>query len=1062
MKYIKELEKWFFSFWIIRSKITYLLALVILFYWFNSLNSIPKESDPVVNLPIVNVTTRYDGVAASIIDDDITEEIEESLEDLDFIASMSSTSSEWNSTTRIEIQDGYDVEDAVWEIEDAVDGVNLPSGVDSDYPIVSQRDFTSTDMFSVILYGDDSKFSFENLLELAASLQSNTQWNAGIKEVSIDTNTLYDIRIILSKQKLDILWISIDTVANAISNTSIDSPIWSYELDGINYTYTLSGKIKTIEELLKTNIYLWDNVTSLENLWELELYYWTERINKYGAPGDVWYNYISLTYAKLAGVNIFDVTTRAKAAVESELNKDIYSGLQFIYSNDEAQNVTDDFSELTVSALQTLVLVFLALIFFVWLRESTIATFILPLSFLLWFIVVNYLWETFNRMTTFAFVLAFGIAIDTIIIIIEGAAEKVRQWFNPRTAVLLALKEYKSPVIIWTLTTISAFIPILTLPGVMGIFLSFIPLVVFIILVSTLFVSLTIAGPIFILFSKPRKKYEIFQEREEVMHPDEIKILTEERQWKTALNHSNTNIRDKIFQKYSNWYKKSLEKIIAKKSLRILSTLAPLLILFICIFTLWGKLWFEIFPQWARDEISINLSWPDDLSPSDLVEQIDYIEELYAQTPEIDYFTLSITWNRISSSLYLIPAIDRINTNLRDNTTLQTELKDDINLEFASEWFNAWASTRRRWPGWWDPVWINLVASNVNLYNTIIDLTWEFEDYLTSIDEVWEVNISAADSVSGIDFTIDAQQASILWVSQRDIFAAISTAIRWRDSIEIKGINDDHQVELYLDEFIDNITPSSIENVNLYIWWQTIKAWNVIDYTITKTAPSITREDWDIQVSITATVQDGKYTTQVQNQLETFASEYQFPLWVTFKAGWENAENAELITTVLQWIFAAFFFIFAILVYQFNSYSQPLMILYSVFMSITWVIFWLYITGNPLSMPAWIWFISLMWIVVNDAIVLVDKINNNVARGMELKTSIVEWAVSRLNPVLVTTITTVAWILPIALQDVFWAGLWYTVAFGLTTGSFMTLFSIPTLYYAIESRKKKYKKHLQL
>jgi len=108
-----------------------------------------------------------------------------------------------------------------------------------------------------------------------------------------------------------------------------------------------------------------------------------------------------------------------------------------------------------------------------------------------------------------------------------------------------------------------------------------------------------------------------------------------------------------------------------------------------------------------------------------------------------------------------------------------------------------------------------------------------------------------------------------------------------------------------------------------------------------------------------------------------------------------------------------------------------------------------------MSMPAGIWFISLMWIVVNDAIVYMDKINRNINRWMEMVSAITNAWVSRLNPILVTTITTVAWILPIALQDPMWAWLGYTVAFWLVTGSLMTLFAVPTLYYSIESGKKK-------
>jgi multidrug efflux pump subunit AcrB len=1055
MKYLKDLEKWFFSFWIVRSKITYLLAIIIAIFGIIALGNIPKESDPQINFPIVNITTSYQGVAATIVNDEVTQKIEESLEDIDWISSISSTSSEGRSSIRVRIEDWFDTDNVVDEIETAVDGVNLPSSIDDDFPIVSQIDITSSDMFSVLLYGDDEDFSFEDLLDIAAQLQSATQWNNGVEDVIIDTNTTYDIRLIFPKEKLDILWINLDSISTAINNNNIDSPIWSYELDGINYTYKLSGKIKTIEELLSVKMYIWDSSTTLWDLWEVELYYGEERINKFGQNGAVWFNYISLTYSKLSGANIFEVSDNAKTAVENELKKDIYSGLISVYLDDEAQRVTQDFSDLSISAIQTLILVFLALIFFVWVRESTIATIILPLAFLLWFIVVEYLWITFNRISTFAFVLAFGIAIDTIIIIVEWASEKVRQWYNPRTAVLIAIKDYKSPIIIWTLTTVAAFIPVLTLPGILGLFLSIIPLVVFIILIATLFVSLTVAGPIFMLLAKSKKSYEVFEERELVMGVKEKELLAFERQWKQLQDSSHLTSRDKIFKKYSLWYKNILKKILSTRKLRVITTLIPLMLLLVSGIFLGGKLWFELFPQWSRDQISINLTGPSDFTPAWLGEQISFVEDLFSNAPEVENFTLSISGNRISSSIYLIPGIERKQWWLRENEILQKELSDTINETYGALWFRSWSSNFRRWPGSSDPVWINLVASNADLFEDIVALTSDFEKFLTSLPEVTEAKSSAADPVASIDFKVNEQQASILWLSERDIFNSISTTIRGRNSISIKWVSDDNKVKLYIDEFMNEVTPSKIENINLNIWGENIRAGSVLEYTITKTSPSITKEDGDIRVWVTASLIDRGTTSQVQAQLEEFASAYNFPSWISYKPAGENVQNAELISTVIQGIFLAFFFIFAILVYQFNSYGQPVVILYSVFMSLSGVIFWLYVTGNPLSMPVWIWFISLLGIVVNDAIVMVDKINKNILQGMKLTTAIVEWAVSRLNPILVTTITTVAGILPIALQDVFWAWLWYTVVFGLATGSMLTLFAVPTLYYIMSPKRLK-------
>ena len=891
MKQIKQLEKGFFAFWVVRSRITYLLAFVIAVFGIMSLNSIPKESDPEVNLPMLSVTTKYDGATAETIDDDVTEEIEKALDGIDGISSISATSSEWNSNINIEIQDGYDIDTAISDIETAVDGVALPSWVDSDYPKVTQRDFSSTEMFSINLYGDDETFSFENLLDLAALLQQNTSGQNGIKEVTIDTNTVYDIRVILSKEKLDILGIDIDEVSNTIKNNNLDSPIGSYDINDISYSFELTGKLKEANEILDIYIHSGGDSITLGDIAKLELYYGEEKINKFGLYNDTGYNYISLAYSKLAGANIFDVADQAKLSIEQELEKEIYNGLDFIYTDDEAQQVIDDFSNLSVSAAQTLLLVFLALIFFVGLKESTIATLILPLAFFLGFIVIDYLGETFNQMTTFAFVLAFGIAIDTIIIIIEWAAEKVKQWYSPRTAVLIALREYKSPVIIGTMTTVSAFIPILTLPGIMGIFLSFIPLVVFIILISTLFVSLTIAGPIFMLLLKDRKRYEIFPEREEVMSSEEKELLTLERQGKELRTDATRNLRDKIYEKYSGAYKKFLEKILMRRKNRVISTLTPVVLLIICIVSFLWSLGFEIFPQSASDNISITVTGPSELKPSDMTAEVEYIEELYSQMSEVESYTMSISGNRISTNLTLVWAIERENNGLLDNTALQEHLTKTITQQYAANGFSVWSRGGFRGPGGWDPVGIFLTTQNAALHDRMVDLASDFEDFLYGQTEISEVTIGTANPQPQIEFHIIPERAKQLGVSEREIFTAVSSAIRGVTSWSIKWVSDDHDIKIYFDEFLDEVTPDSIENINIYVWGQTIKAGSVLDYTITKASPSIKRSEGNIEVQISADVIETTYTAQMQTALEDFAKSYDFPAGITYRKWWENEEN---------------------------------------------------------------------------------------------------------------------------------------------------------------------------
>lgn len=180
-----------------------------------------------------------------------------------------------------------------------------------------------------------------------------------------------------------------------------------------------------------------------------------------------------------------------------------------------------------------------------------------------------------------------------------------------------------------------------------------------------------------------------------------------------------------------------------------------------------------------------------------------------------------------------------------------------------------------------------------------------------------------------------------------------------------------------------------------------------------------------------------------------FASTYQFPTGISYKAGGENDANSELIIAVVSAFFIAVMVIFAILTLQFNSFSQPAIILYSVVMSLPFVMIGLLITGNQFSMPFGIGFIAFTGIAVNHGIILIDAINQNLQKGMNGFTALVEAGSSRLEPMTLTTVTTVLGILPIALRDRFWAGMGFTIIFGIIAASALTLFVVKGIYYEI-------------
>ena len=240
--------------------------------------------------------------------------------------------------------------------------------------------------------------------------------------------------------------------------------------------------------------------------------------------------------------------------------------------------------------------------------------------------------------------------------------------------------------------------------------------------------------------------------------------------------------------------------------------------------------------------------------------------------------------------------------------------------------------------------------------------------------------------------------------------------------------------------------------INTKAW--PIMLWSVAEYSINQSLNSVSRKKGDLSITVESDLDSWLKPTDFQPKLEEFASRYQFPSGISFKAWWENEANAELIQATMVAFIIAIFLTFLILVYQFNSFKQSTIILYSIITALLGVNIGLFITWNPYSMPFMIWFISLIGIVVNNAIFIIDKINNNIKLWAPLMDAIVDAGKTRFKPVIISSMTTILWIITLARKDEFWAWLAYTVVFWLLFSSIMTLLSVPNIYYSVYYKKK--------
>lgn len=1052
-----KLEKWFFGFWVRKFRVSYLVITLIFVAWIFSMLNIPKESSPDIKFWIIAINTVYQWVSPNDMDSLITDKIEKEIKDIDWVKKITSTSGIGISSVVVELDNSANVRNALTDIKDAVDKADLPN--DANDPSVIEISTNNDLMFEVLLFWDSEKFSNFELNQKAQYIKSWLEWKipwlSSIEVWWLNRDTWlsswssdYEINVLVDKNKLEQLNISIAHVSNIIRSYNKNTPIGNYTIWDLNYDFRFEWELSSLDELKE--IVIRSSGSSSVKLKDISIFenkYKESSIRKLWFNWNTWLNYVSLLFNKNEWRNIFDISWVAKSELEQFIKSDLsLSWLDIFYINDLSELILDDYKNLSTTAITTLVLVFITILVFVWLKESIIASILIPLSFFVTFIVLYFLWYSLNFLTNFSLVLTLWIAIDTVIVIIEAASEKMKMWYSKRSAVLLAIKDFKAPLITWTLTTLVVFLPLMFLPGVMWKFLAYIPITVFITLVAALFLALTVSATLFIKFARESKTYHVDEKLEATFSQKQKDFLEHERYWKTPELSNKVSLRDKTLRKLSLAYYNVLKKVITNNLIRRLFILWPIVLLFLS-FTLSPKIWFVLFPSSDNWVIQVTIETREWTNKEYLLQYIDYIDESLDWYPELKVYNMSIWWNKIDINIELLAKTERQNLWLRNVFDVESEIMLKLK-ELESKWLSVAIKTISNWPPSWKAVWVKLIANNSSNFDELKNVAFEFRDFLRTIDWTRNVSTTSQESPWQFIFKFDNNKLNQVWLNPNDILNEVYLYTNGIKSWSIKSQYEDNDIILKISQFDEELSPDDINNliINTQIW--KIRVGDFANYEFTKSVSSITRENWKITITVEADLEQWVLPSSIQPIIDDYALNYQYPDSIYFSRWWENEENAELIQSVLASLFIALFLIFSILVFQFNSFRQPIIVLYSVVLAIIWVNIWLFATWNPYSITFMIWFIAMTWVVVNDAIILIDRINKNLAKWIDNIHSVI-WAwKSRLQPIIVTTLTTVFWVLPLALQDEFWAWLWFTIVFWLIAWSTMTLFVIPALYYS--------------
>lgn len=1060
--YLEKIKNSFFGRWIVNYKVSFLLIILIILYGLYVAVIIPKESSPDVKFGIVNISTVYPGANPVDIDDIITTKIEDKIKDLDGIDKIESSSSLWISSVVVTLKNDVNVTDFINDTRSAVDTIVFPDDVKT--PMIQEVSTANEILFQMILYGSQDQFSMDHLRSLAMRFKDDVKGKWWIVDVGVDasfnsngrgwafagwwsTDSDFDVQVQLDQSKLEWYGLTVAQIVWQIRAYNQNLPLWNYTLWDLRYDYRIDNELQSLWDLQTIPIAVQWWYVKLNELSKIVRHYKNNTITYGGIYNSSQNHAVTLTIYKKEKSNVFQDSASARKIISDTLEKITYQWLHYAYTTDLADIIIDDYSSLWRNGISSVLLVFLITMVFIGFRQSLIATLSMPISFFITFMVLKYLGMTMNFMVNFSLILSFGMGIDTVIVFVESARENMKKWYNPMSAILITMHTYARPNIITSLINIIVFIPMLVLPGIVGKFLSFIPITLFSTLLASLLLALTVNGALFAKFNKKLDYYYNDDEHDEtfaVMPEEEKEILYHEREGKKSIPLGSAPWLEQKIDYLRDWYVNLLRFIVKHWFWRRVSILLPVWLVILTMITLAPFIWFKLFPSWDNPSMTFQLTAREWTDVKKITSIMSWVDTFISSIPEIKSYTIQI-WNTSSTiGVNLVKKEER----KRDSFQIQSYIESWLQY-LKTDWYKFEGKVAAWWPPTGKAIGIKLVANDKKLLTDLKKVSKDFENYLWTLTWTLNVSNSSTQSPGQFSFHFEADKLAQYGLTPSDLQSEIYSSINGVKAGTMMIDKKERDIILKLDTFADQVSPESLYNLVI-----TTKLWQVrlSDVATVSANPSLTsvkRVDTDLVIMVESDLEQGLQPTNFQPRLEEFAKNYTFPVWISYKSWGENAANADLIQWAVIAFVVALFLTFVLLVYMFNSYSKPAIVLYSIFTALLWVNIWLRVTWNPYSMAFAIWFISLIWVIVNTAIFLVDRINENQNKWIWLIESIVEAGQARFKPIIISTFTTILGIASSVTQDEFYAGLGYTVIFWLLFSSVITLIAVPVLYYSV-------------
>lgn len=1013
-----------------RPVFTTMFILLLVVFGIRCYPEIGVDLNPDVDLPIVSVRVTYDGASPQEMETLVTKPIENRVSQVSGIKTLSSTVLEGYSETVLEFNIGVDPQVKASEVREKVSSVRKSLPDDIDEPVTQTVDLNSRPIVAYT-FSSASRSRGEIRRIIEDNIKDELQMVEGVSEVNVVGASQRAIRIVLKPEKLAEYGIAYQTIKNKINANNYNTPGGKARSNAMEITVRTVGKYNTIDDIKQVvvandngrPVYIGEVADVIDD--------WEDEDTFASANGEP----CVMTFVrKQSKTNTVDVTDNINARMEelkqSNLPPDITVSKVRDQSSYIRDNIADVWNAIIFGGFLALLITYLFLRNF---RATVIGGLCIPTSIIATFFIMKVMDFTLNNMSLMALSLAVGILIDDAIVVIENIFRHIELGQTPFHAAREATEELTLAILATSLSLMAVFVPIGNMGETIGqYFKQFGLTVAFAVAFSTI-VAFSLTPMVSAYWIKAEDETAASRERTHFVQ--------------RALDKFEAGFQSvrEMYNSLMQWALVRPKKIVAAGVISLLLNL--LLLPFV------GT---EFQPTYDSGEFSVNVKAPIGTSLKKTVELATPLQQYISALPEVSIVALNIgngrnPVNQGSMDVRLKPSDERRRSmqQIMDELRAQFRNVEGLKVTVVSNQGGGRGDSR--------PVQVGLRGSNIK---ELKSYALQLAEMLRQTPGATDVDISDSEEQPEIVVKLDHAKASELGLDATEVGKVVEMAIMGKSTANSYTIGDnDYDIILQLEQGqrtdindVQNLRVSSSDG-------RFIRLGDIATIKYGSGPTRIEREDKQRQIVVyanTVGVSPGDLITKVKSE---YIPELNMPSGYNYKMIGQADNMARSFKEVYKAVILAIVVVYMVLAAQFESFSQPLIIMASLPFAVIGAVLGLLVAGQTANMMSMIGFTMLLGLVTKNAILLIDYANQQRERGLDIQSAVLEACSLRLRPILMTTLSTILSMLPIALGIGEGAELRQSMGVvligGLTTSTLLTLVVVPLIYLLFEEWKAK-------